>query len=155
MAKWSDLANRNDVTDLFDISKIDGMCKVSNGTYGAKEADMTKAFDGVGNANIAQLSTFVMPDSAVTSNMLTIVAEVTDYSKQYLDNRAAFVEKLLGAKSFDSAVRIQSEYAKTSFEGIVVQATKMGELYSNLAKSASIGLDWRWPTPKGWPTPKA
>ena len=129
------------------------MCKVSKGTYGAKEADMTKAFDGVGNANIAQLSTFVMPDSAVTSNMLTIVAEVTDYSKQYLDNRAAFVEKLLGAKSFDSAVRIQSEYAKTSFEGIVVQATKMGELYSNLAKLASIGL--RWPTPKGWPTPKA
>jgi hypothetical protein len=92
---------------------------------------MIKGFDGVRNSNIAQLSTVAMPDSAVTSNMLAIVAEVTDYSKQYLDNRAAFVEKLLGAKSFDSAVRIQSEYAKTSFEGIVVQATKMGELYSN------------------------
>jgi len=129
VAKGSDLAKRNDVTDLFG------------------------AFDGVGNSNIAQLSTVVMPDSAVTSNMLTIVAEVTDYSKQYLDNRAAFVEKLLGAKSFDSAVRIQSEYAKTSFEGIVVQATKMGELYSNLAKSASIGLNWRWPIPKERPTP--
>jgi hypothetical protein len=97
---------------------------------------MTKGFDGVRNSNIAQLSTVAMPDSAVTSNMLAIVAEVTDYSKQYLDNRAAFVEKLLGAKSFDSAVRIQSEYAKTSFEGIVAQATKMGELYSNLAKLA-------------------
>jgi len=109
---------------------------------------MTKGFDGVSNSNIAQLSTFAMPDSAVTANMLAIVAEVTDYSKQYLDNRAAFVEKLLGAKSLDSAVQIQSEYAKTSFAGFVAQATKMGELYSNLAKSASIGLDWRWPTPK-------
>jgi hypothetical protein len=97
---------------------------------------MTKGFDGVRNSNIAQLSTVAMPDSAVTSNMLAIVAEVTDYSKQYLDNRAAFVEKLLGAKSFDSAVRIQSEYAKTSFECIVAQETKMGELYSNLAKLA-------------------
>jgi hypothetical protein len=64
----SDLSKRNDVTDLFRIAKIDSMCKVSRGTYGAKEADMTKAFDGVGNSNIAQLSTFVMPDSAVTSN---------------------------------------------------------------------------------------
>src|SRR5436309_1626146 len=98
---------------------------------------MTKDVDGVRNSNIAQLGTFAMPESAVTANMLAIVAEVTDYSKQYLDNRAAFVQKLLEAKSFDSAIQIQSEYAKTSFEGFVAQATKMGELYSNLAKSAS------------------
>ena len=61
---------------------------------------------------------------------------MTNYSKKSLDNRAAFVEKLLGTKSFDNAVQLQSEYAKTSFEGFVAQATKMGELYSNLAKSA-------------------
>jgi hypothetical protein len=62
---------------------------------------------------------------------------VTDYAKQYLDNSAAFVEKLLGSVS---AVQIQSEYARTSFAGFVAQATKMAELYSNLAKSASIGF---------------
>jgi hypothetical protein len=109
---------------------------------------MTKGFDGESNSNIAQLSTFAMPDTAVTANILAIVAEVTDYSKRYLDNRAAFVEKLLGAKSVASAVQIQSEYAKTSLEGFVAEATKMAELYSNFAKSASIGLNWRWPTPK-------
>ena len=109
---------------------------------------MTKGFDDVSNSNIGQLSTFAMPDSAVTANILEIVAEVTDYSKQYLDNRAAFVEKLLGAKSVASAVQIQSEYAQTSLEGFVAQATKMGELYSNLAKSSSMGLNWRWPTPR-------
>jgi hypothetical protein len=123
-----------------------GMRKVSKGTYRAKEADMTKGFDDVSNSNIAQPSTFAMPDSAVTANILAIVAEVTDYSKQYLDNRAAFVEKLLGAKSVASAVQIQSDYAKTSLEGFIAQATKMGELYSNLAKSASISLKWRWPS---------
>jgi hypothetical protein len=68
--------------------------------------------------------------------MLAIVAEATDYTKKSLDDRLAFIEKLVGAKakSFDSALRIQSEYAKTSFEGFAAQATKMGELYSNLAK---------------------
>jgi hypothetical protein len=109
---------------------------------------MTRDFDKVGNLNQVPFEGFAMPCSAVTANMLAIFAEVADYSKQYLDNRAAFVEKLLGAKSFDRAVRIQSEYAKTSFEGVVAQATKMGELYSNLAKSASIQLNWLWPTPK-------
>jgi hypothetical protein len=73
-------------------------------------------------------------DSAVTTKTLAIVAEATDYTKRSLDGRLAFIEKLVGAKSFDSASRIQSEYAKTSFEGFAAQATKMGELYSDLAK---------------------
>jgi hypothetical protein len=109
---------------------------------------MTKDSDYLRNSDKAQSDTFAMLDSAVTTNMLAIVAEATDYSKKSLDDRLVFVEKLLGAKSFDSAIQIQSEYAKTFFEGFVAEATKMGELYSNLAKSASIGLNWRWPTPK-------
>ena len=48
----------------------------------------------------------------------------------------AFVEKLLGAKSLDTVVQIQSEYAKTSYAAFVAHATKMGELYSDLAKAA-------------------
>jgi hypothetical protein len=88
-----------------------------------------------------------MLDDAVSTDIRAVVTEATDYSTKSLDNRLAFVEKLLGAKSFDTAIQIQSEYAKTSFEGFVAQATKMGELYSNLAKSAF--------KPFGLPTPKA
>jgi hypothetical protein len=73
-----------------------------------------------------------------TSYTTILFAEAADYTKKSVETRLAFGEKLLGAKSSDSAVQLQSEYAKTSFEGFVVQATKMGELYSNLAKSASI-----------------
>ena len=47
----------------------------------------------------------------------------------------AFVEKLLGAKSLDTVIQIQSEYAKTSYADFVAQGTKMGELYSDLAKA--------------------
>jgi hypothetical protein len=70
------------------------------------------------------------------NKILAIAAEVTDYSKQSLDKRLAFVEKLLGAKSLDSMIRIQSEYAKTSIESFVAESTKLGELYSDLAKVA-------------------
>jgi len=97
---------------------------------------MTHALDNVKNSNKAEPETSTMPDAAVSTDILAIVTQATDYSKKSLDNRLAFVEKLLGAKSFDSAFQIQSEYAKTSFEGFVAQATKMGELYSNLAKLA-------------------
>jgi hypothetical protein len=96
---------------------------------------MTHDFDNVKNSNKAQPETFTMLDAAVSTDILAVVTETTDYSKKSLDNHLAFVEKLLGAKSFDTAIQIHSEYAKTSFEGFAVQATKMGELYSNLAKS--------------------
>jgi hypothetical protein len=65
-----------------------------------------------------------------------IVTEGTDYTKKSVETCLAFVEKLLGAKSLDTAVQIQSEYAKTSYAAFVAQATKMGELHSNLAKAA-------------------
>ena len=97
---------------------------------------MTKDSDYLENLDKAQLETFAMLDSVVTTNILAILTEATKYSKKSLDCRLAFVEELLGAESFDSAIEIQSEYAKTSFEGFVAEATKMRELYSNLAKLA-------------------
>jgi hypothetical protein len=66
----------------------------------------------------------------------TIAAETTDYSKKSLEANSAYVEKLLGAKSLDDAVQTQSEYAKSAYEGFVTQATRIGELYTNLAKEA-------------------
>jgi hypothetical protein len=53
-----------------------------------------------------------------------------------MEGRVAVVEKLLGAKSLETVVQIQSDYAKTAYADFVVQATKMGELHSNLAKAA-------------------
>jgi hypothetical protein len=66
----------------------------------------------------------------------TITAESSEYSKKSFENSSAFLEKLLGAKSIESTIQIQSEYAKTFFEGLVGYVTKTGELYSNLAKEA-------------------
>ena len=42
----------------------------------------------------------------------------------------------LGVKTLDKAVELNTEFAKTSYEGLVAQATKMGELYTSLAKEA-------------------
>ena len=63
-----------------------------------------------------------------------IAAEVADYSKKSFEDGTKVMEKLLGAKSIDKAMEIQTDYAKTAYEGFVAQATKMGELYSELAK---------------------
>jgi hypothetical protein len=70
-----------------------------------------------------------------------IFAEATMYTKKSVDTRLAFVEKLVGAKSLDAVIQVQSEYAKTSYADFVAQGTKMRELYSNLAKACFKPVD--------------
>ena len=65
-----------------------------------------------------------------------IAAEVVDYSKKSFEDGSKVMEKLLGAKSLDSAIQIQSDYAKSTYDAFVAQATRFGELYTNLAKDA-------------------
>ncbi|SRR5579883_2129889 len=73
---------------------------------------------------------------AWTKNAQAIAAEVADYSKKSLEGSAAAWEKLMGTKSLDKAMEVQTEYLKSSYEDFVAEATKIGELYVDLAKEA-------------------
>ena len=71
-----------------------------------------------------------------TKNAQAIATEVADYSKKSFEGSAAAWEKLMGAKSLEKAMEVQSEYLKSSYEDFVAQSTKLGELYAGLAKEA-------------------
>ena len=72
----------------------------------------------------------------VSKGLQAIAVEMADYSKKSFEDSSATVEKLFGAKSFDKALEIQTDYAKSSYEGFVAQSTKIGELFADLAKEA-------------------
>jgi hypothetical protein len=71
-----------------------------------------------------------------TKNAQAIATEVADYSKKSFEGSAAAWEKLIGAKSIEKAMEVQSEYLKSSYEDFVAQSTKLGELYAGLAMEA-------------------
>ncbi len=73
---------------------------------------------------------------AFTTNAQTIATEAAEYARKSLEQGSATVEKLLGAQSLDKAIEVQTDFLKTSYEGFVAQSTKLGELYTNLAKDA-------------------
>jgi len=72
----------------------------------------------------------------VTKATQAIATEIADYSKRSFENGAKTMENLLGVKSLDKAIEVQSEYAKAAYEGYVAHASKLGQLYTNLAKEA-------------------
>jgi phasin family protein len=83
-----------------------------------------------------QLDAATETATSLSKGMQAIATEATDYSKKSLESSSAALEKLFGAKTIESAIQIQSEYAKSSYETFVAQATRFGELYTNLAKEA-------------------
>ena len=84
---------------------------------------------GKENVDIALKSMGVLSKSSQA-----IATEITDYSKKAFEDGTAALEKLFGVKSFEKAIEVQTEYAKTAYEGFVAKASKIGELYADLAK---------------------
>jgi len=66
----------------------------------------------------------------------SVAIEIAGYTKSSFELGTSTLEKLLGAKTLDQAVEIQQSYLKSSYEALVAEATKIGELYSDLAKEA-------------------
>jgi hypothetical protein len=71
---------------------------------------------------------------ALSKSVQAIAVEMADYSKKVFEQGTAAAEKLIGAKSLEKAIEVQSDYAKSSYEGFVAEATKLSELYADLAK---------------------
>jgi hypothetical protein len=83
-----------------------------------------------------QFDAAVQSANAYSKGVQAIALEISDYSKKSFEDSGAYFEKLAGVKSFEKAFEIQSEFAKSSYESFVAEATKLGEMYTGLAKEA-------------------
>ena len=95
-------------------------------------------FQKVGKENVdVALKQF----GTVSKGWQAIATEFADYSKKSFEDGSAALEKLFGVKSVEKAIEVQSDYAKTAYESFVAEATKMGELYTDLAKETYKPLE--------------
>jgi hypothetical protein len=97
---------------------------------------MFQTFDETGKFGKEALDNGLKSFAALATNMQTIASEATDYSKKAFENGTATFEKLFSAKSPEKAFELQVDYLKQSYEGFVAQATRMGDLYAEMAKDA-------------------
>jgi hypothetical protein len=99
-----------------------------------REKAMIKNFEDMQKMSKDSMDATMKSVGVLSKASQTIAAEFVDYSKKSFEDGTKLMEKLLGAKSLDKAIEIQTDYAKTAYEGFVAQATKIGELYADLAK---------------------
>jgi hypothetical protein len=79
---------------------------------------------------------FTTSTASTAQELQAISAEVMDYAKKSFEKSRAHFEKLIGVTKIDEAMRLQSDFAKSAYEDFVAEATKIGNMYSNLAKAS-------------------
>jgi hypothetical protein len=95
---------------------------------------MLSNFDDVQKFGKDNVEATMRSFGAASKGFQAIAAEVTNYSKKSFEDGTAAVERLMGAKTVEKAIEVQSDYVKSAYEGFVAQATKLGELYADIAK---------------------
>jgi hypothetical protein len=95
---------------------------------------MFKHVEEIQKFNKDQISAVTTSASTFVKGLTQLGDETAAFTKKHYEASSATAEKFFGAKSLDEKIKIQTDFAKTAYEGIVAQATKIGMLYSDLAK---------------------
>jgi hypothetical protein len=85
---------------------------------------MMQSFDDASKFGKEMADSGLRSFASVSKNMQAIAFEQS----------GSVVEKLVQAKSPDKAMEIQMDFARQAYEGFVGQATRMSELYADMAK---------------------
>jgi hypothetical protein len=70
------------------------------------------------------------------NGVTAIASELTGYSKQAFNDAARNFEQLIGAKSMEQAIEIQTQYAKKAYDDHVAQMSKLSQMYLQLTRNA-------------------
>src|SRR2546426_10089071 len=71
---------------------------------------------------------------ALSKSLQAITVEIADFSKKVFEQSTAATEKLMGAKSLEKALEVQTDDANSSYETFLAAATKLGERYIDHVK---------------------
>jgi hypothetical protein len=74
--------------------------------------------------------------SAATKGFQAIATETAEYSKKAYEANVAHMEALMGVKSLEAAIELNTSFAKSSIEGYLAELNKLGEMYSDIAKQS-------------------
>jgi hypothetical protein len=65
-----------------------------------------------------------------------LAAEMMNYSKAAFDDAIRTWEQLIGVKSLEQAIQIQSDYAKRVYENHMAELSKLGEMTVGMVRDA-------------------
>jgi phasin family protein len=75
--------------------------------------------------------------SEANKGFQALAAEMMEYSKSAFDDAIRTWEQLIGVRSLEQAMQIQSDYAKRVYENHMAELKKLGEMTVGIMREAS------------------
>lgn len=97
---------------------------------------MFKSVEDLQQMSRTQLEATSQSAAALSRGFQQMVQEASDLSKKSMEDGSALLSNLIGAKSIEGAIQVQTDYAKSSYESYMAGARRMGELYASIFKDA-------------------
>jgi len=70
-----------------------------------------------------------------------LAVEMMSYSKAAFDDAMRTWEQLIGVKSIEQAVEIQSQYAKRVYDNHMAELSKLREMYTDIVRDSSKPIE--------------
>ncbi|WP_238995609.1 phasin family protein [Sphingomonas solaris] len=86
----------------------------------------------------------VASSKIVAKGAESLVQEATEFSKKNFESTTALFKSLAGVKSPTELFQLQSEFAKSSFDAAVAEASKLSEAFVKLAGEVAQPLSNRY-----------
>ena len=77
------------------------------------------------------------PFSEANKGFQALAAEMMEYSKAAFDDAMRTWGQLIGVRSLDQAMQIQSDYAKRAYDNHMAELSKVGEMCLSTMRDAS------------------
>jgi phasin family protein len=118
---------------------------MKNGTEAFKAGfeKVVKNYDQVVGYNKDTVEACTKAASAAGKGAETLHNELYSYSKQSVEGSLAAAKALLGTKSVQEALELQSVFAKSAFDAYVTEVTKLSEIFLSTAKDTFEPLQGR------------
>ena len=110
----------------------------------AQMEKMSKSFEEAAAFNQESFDAVVKASNLYVKAAEELNAEFMAFSKQAVEDSMAAAKDLAASKSVMELMEKQAEYAKTSFDTMMKQATKMNEMYMAAAKETLEPINARF-----------
>ena len=131
-------------TKAAPAKKIEDLTAEAQKTVEESMEKVSKGFEDATAFSQENMDAIVASSKIAAKAAEDINAELMAYSKKSYEESMAAAKELTSCKSVTEYFEKQNEFAKTSFDTFVAEATKLNEMYTAAAKDAFAPLNDRF-----------
>ena len=102
-----------------------------------KAEEMFKSHGNLADSGKQNMEAWNDAGTAYGKGMEAISGQWMSFAKQMMNSNVQATKAIFGAKSLNETMELQTEYARGSFDGLMAQGTKVGELTTKVAQETA------------------